>query len=83
MPKKRKTRAAAVRVDIGAALAVRAFAHGFHAGADPRRAFGRHPVDASTHEHWRRGFEAGRQAISAAEDQYGRVLKLHPTSKCR
>jgi len=79
--KKRKVRAAAVRVDIGAALAVRAFAQGFHAGADPRRALGRHPVDATTHEHWRRGFEAGRQAISRAENLYARVLKLRPASR--
>lgn len=79
--KKRKARAAGAWVDIGAALAVRAFSQGFHAGADPRRALGRHPVDASTHEHWRRGFEAGRQAISTAEDLYGQVLKLRPTSR--
>jgi hypothetical protein len=81
--KKRRARAAAARVDIGTALAVRAFAQGFHAGADPRRALGRHPVDASTHEHWRRGFEAGRQAISKAEDQYGQGLERRPPSRCR
>lgn len=72
--KKRKQRAAIARVDIGAALAVRAFGQGFHAGADPRRALGRHPIDAGTHEHWRRGFEAGRHAISTAEDAYGQRL---------
>jgi hypothetical protein len=81
--KKRRTRADARRVDIGAALAVRAFAQGFHAGADPRRALGRHPVDASTHEHWRHGFEAGRRAIIAAEDRYGQGLKQLSTSRRR
>lgn len=57
------------------ALAVRAFGQGFVAGADPRRAVRAYNVEASTHEHWRRGFDAGREAISLAEEKYGEDLR--------
>lgn len=65
----------AATIDILSLLAVRAFGQGFLAGADPRRALRRHSVEASTHEHWRRGFDAGRDAISEAEFRYGKGLK--------
>jgi hypothetical protein len=65
----------AATIDILSLLAVRAFGQGFLAGADPRRALRRHSVEASTHEHWRRGFDAGRDAISEAEFRYGMGLK--------
>ena len=64
-----------ITVDIASALAVRAFGQGFLAGADPRRARRRTVVDAATHEHWRQGFEAGREAIGVAEQLYGTRLK--------
>src|SRR5262245_18934173 len=56
------------------ALAVRAFTQGFADGADPRRAVRRHAVDPHTHDQWRKGFEAGRDAIVAAERAYGSSL---------
>jgi hypothetical protein len=65
----------AATIDILSLLAIRAFGQGFLAGADPRRALRRHSVEASTHEHWRRGFDAGRDAISEAEFRYGMGLK--------
>jgi hypothetical protein len=55
-------------VDI--ALAVRAVAQGFQAGADPMRRRRRVVIDPATHQHWRRGFEAGRTAAAAAEKNY-------------
>jgi len=73
-----KTEKTAPAIDILSLLAVRAFGQGFLAGADPRRALRRHCVEASTHEHWRRGFDAGRDAISTAELSYGLGLKRGP-----
>ena len=70
-------------IDILSLLAVRAFGQGFLAGADPRRAHRRHCVEATTHEHWRRGFDAGRDAISAAELGYGLGLKNVPVRAAR
>jgi hypothetical protein len=70
-------------IDILSLLAVRAFGQGFLAGADPRRAHRRHCVEATTHEHWRRGFDAGRDAISAAELSYGLGLKKAPVRAAR
>jgi len=60
--------------DLPRALAVRAFMLGFVAGADPRRASRRHCVE-SAHEHWRRGFDAGRGAVLEAERSYQLELK--------
>lgn len=70
-------------IDIPSLLAVRAFGQGFLAGADPRRAHRRHCVEATMHEHWRRGFDAGRDAISAAELSYGLGLKKVPVRAAR
>lgn len=70
-------------IDILSLLAVRAFGQGFLAGADPRRAHRRHCVEATTHEHWRRGFDAGRDAISSAELSYGLGLKKGPVRAVR
>lgn len=70
----KKPRRPSPPVDIVTLLAVRAFGQGFLAGADPRRAFRRHIVDGATHEHWRKGFDAGRDAIYVAEQSYGRQL---------
>ena len=80
---KRTRNPSTMRIDIPSELAVRAFGQGFLAGADPRRARRRHTVDASTHEHWRRGFDAGRNAISDAEERYGRGLKKVPRRAVR
>jgi hypothetical protein len=55
---------------LRARLAARAFADGFARGADPRRARRRHVVDLDTHEHWLRGYDAGRVAAAAAESAY-------------
>ena len=70
-------------IDILSLLAVRAFGQGFLAGADPRRALRRHCVEPATHEHWRRGFDAGRAAISMAELTYGLDLKTAPVRAAR
>lgn len=70
----KKARRMGKRADVSAALAVRAFGQGFLAGADPRRAMRRHAVDALSHVHWRRGFDAGRDAVFAAESGYGLEL---------
>lgn len=55
-------------------LAVRAFGKGFAAGADPLRGVRGHLVEPGSHEHWRRGFEAGREAAESAERIYGKAL---------
>jgi hypothetical protein len=47
-------------------LHLRAFEDGFARGADPLRARKRHAVDPSTHDSWRRGFDAGRAAAALA-----------------
>jgi hypothetical protein len=52
------------------ALALSAFEAGFAAGADPRRARRRTVVEPLTHQHWRRGFEAGRDAAFRAAKSY-------------
>lgn len=62
-------------LEITLALAVRAFGQGFVAGADPRRTVRAHNVEVATHEHWRRGFDAGREAISHAEEKYDEDLR--------
>lgn len=72
MSRKNSRRKKAVNLDV--ALALRAFGLGFAAGADPRTALRRHAVEAATHEHWRRGFEAGRDAVATAEHRYGTVV---------
>lgn len=55
--------------------ALRAFTQGFVVGSDPCRARKGHNVEPATHEHWRRGFEAGRVAQSKAADEYRAQLE--------
>jgi hypothetical protein len=51
-------------------LAKRAFEAGFLAAVDPRKRRGRHAVDARTHQHWRRGHQAGVAALRDAVALY-------------
>lgn len=62
-------------IDIDEELAVRAFQQGFFAGANPIYARRRHTVDYATHEHWRRGLEAGRRALDEATAAFRSRLK--------
>ncbi len=50
--------------------ALRAYRAGFAIGADSNASARRHVVEPSTHEHWRRGYEAGRAAAEAALAAY-------------
>jgi len=59
------------------ALALRAFEQGFAEGADPLRKRKSHTVDPTTHEHWRRGFAAGRESVELACERYGAELGPH------
>lgn len=52
------------------ALALRAFAEGFAAGADPDRAKRRRVSGQANEEHWRRGYNEGREAAKAAEERF-------------
>jgi hypothetical protein len=51
-------------------LALRAFIDGFAVGADPDHARQRTAVNPLNHDHWRRGFEAGRAAAAEAAATY-------------
>jgi hypothetical protein len=55
-------------------LAKRAFQAGFSAAVEIDGRRRRHKVDPITHQHWRRGFEAGAAALRAAAVTYGREL---------
>lgn len=44
-------------------LKLNAFEKGFARGSDALKRGTRHTVDAATHEHWRKGFDAGRRAL--------------------
>jgi hypothetical protein len=50
-------------------LAARTFAAGFARGADPDRAR-RRQIKRPNHQHWQRGYDAGRRAAEAAEAEY-------------
>ena len=78
MARTRRTKSWDGAVDILRSLAMRAFTQGFMAGADPKRAVRRHILEPANHEHWRRGFEAGRDAVIAAERVYDNSLESPP-----
>lgn len=55
-------------------LALRAFEHGYHCGADPQRERRRHTVDPATDRHWRAGYQLGRAAAARTSAEYKRRL---------
>lgn len=65
-----------VAVSPELALAVQAFGSGFAVGADSRAAMKRHVVEPTTHQHWVRGFIAGRVAAARAERRYAQSAPL-------
>jgi hypothetical protein len=55
-------------------IALMAFRDGFAVGANTRSAHKRHVVEAETHKHWKRGYEAGRAAVESEETAYRKEL---------
>ncbi len=65
------------RASMEACLAARAFAAGFHRGADPERACRRHVIGPH-HEHWLAGYHAGLHAAEHATQRYLRDQLQRP-----